>query len=72
MKKYFDAFKKYEIDKRENINAKSNIQENKILEINPEEKIENNFDINNEIEKIYYNKLELFRINILKFIFSKK
>ena len=71
IKKCFDVFKKYEIAKRGKINIKP-IQDNKDLKINPEENIENNIDINNETVKIYSNKIELFRINILKFIFSKK
>ena len=72
IKKYFDAFKKYEINKRGKKNTKSNTQENIDLKISQEEKSENNFNINNETETIYYKKIELFRINILKFIFSKK
>ena len=71
IKKCFDVFKKYEIAKREKKIIKP-IQDNKDLKINPEENIENNIDIKNETEKIYSNKIELFRINILKFIFSKK
>ena len=71
IKKCFDVFKKYEIAKKEKINIKP-IQDNKDLKNNPEENIENNIDIKNETEKIYSNKIELFRINILKFIFSKK
>ena len=71
IKKCFDVFKKYEIAKREKKIIKP-IQDNKDLKINTEENIENNIDIKNETEKIYSNKIELFRINILKFIFSKK
>ena len=72
IKKYFAVFKRYEINKKEKINIKSNIKENKDLKISPTEKKVNNFDIDKEIETINYNKIELFRINILKFVFSKK
>ena len=70
LQKFFNKYKIITHKKEKKVYLKSN-GKNKInySKINLERKKENNFNSKNYIDNIYDNKFELFRINLLKYIF---